>query len=81
VASLQPKLSPRAYTHLGNLPLLSVFDRPLTGWASFLKPVMDRSPTALLIVLLSPLLLITALAVRLDRKAGAVQATPLRFQQ
>jgi len=69
------KLSPRAYTHLGNLPLLSVFDRPLTAWASFLKSVMDRTLAALLIVLLSPLLLITALWVRLDSKG------PVFFKQ
>ena len=69
------KLSPRAYTHLGNLPLLSVFDRPLTAWASFLKSVMDRTLAALLIALLSPLLLITALWVRLDSKG------PVFFKQ
>lgn len=69
------KLSPRAYTQLGNLPLLSVFDRPLTGWSSFLKSAMDRSLAALLIVLLSPVLLVTALAVRLDSKG------PILFKQ
>jgi lipopolysaccharide/colanic/teichoic acid biosynthesis glycosyltransferase len=55
------KLSPRAYTHLGKLPLLAVFDRPLTGWGSFVKSAMDRSLAAVLIVLLSPVLLFTAL--------------------
>ena len=62
------KLSPRAYTHLGSLPLLAVFDRPLTGWASSLKSVLDRSLAALLIVLLSPVLLAGSLVVRLDSK-------------
>ena len=69
------KLSPRAHTHLRNLPLLSVFDRPLTGWASFLKSAMDRSLAALLIVLPSPVLALTALAVRLDSKG------PVLFKQ
>ena len=68
MASLQPKLSPRVYAHLGNLPLLSLFDRALTDWTSFLKSVMDRSLAALLIVLLPALFLTTALAVRLDSK-------------
>ena len=67
------KLSPRACTHLGNLPLLSVFDR--------LKSVMDRSLAALLIVLPSTLFLTTALAVRLDSKGPVVfRQRPLRFQ-
>jgi Undecaprenyl-phosphate glucose phosphotransferase len=69
------KLSPRAYTQLGKLPLLAVFDRPLTGWASFLKSTMDRTLALLLIVLLSPVLLIAALAVRLDSQG------PILFKQ
>lgn len=69
------KLSPRAYTHLGKLPLLAVFDRPLTGWGSFVKSAMDRSLAAVLIVLLSPILFLTALCVRLDSKG------PILFKQ
>ncbi|WP_368911832.1 undecaprenyl-phosphate glucose phosphotransferase [Taklimakanibacter deserti] len=69
------KLSPRAYTQLGNLPLLAVFDRPLTGWGSFLKSTMDRGLAVLLIVVLSPILALTALAVRLDSKG------PILFKQ
>lgn len=69
------KLSPRAYTQLGNLPLLAVFDRPLTGWSSFLKSAMDRSLAFLFIVLFSPILAVTALAVRLDSKG------PILFKQ
>ena len=60
------KLSPKSYTHLGKLPLLSVFDRPLNGWGSFLKGVLDRVLAAILIVVLSPVMLATALAVRLE---------------
>ncbi|MGE0239168.1 MAG: sugar transferase, partial [Parvibaculaceae bacterium] len=69
------KFSPRAYTHLGNLPLLAVFDRPLAGWASFLKSALDTSLATILIVLLSPILLATAFAVRLDSKG------PILFKQ
>jgi Undecaprenyl-phosphate glucose phosphotransferase len=69
------KLSPRAYTHLGNLPLLAVFDRPLTGWSSFLKSAMDRSLALLFIIVFSPVLAVTALAVRLDSKG------PILFKQ
>ena len=31
-AAAELKLSPRAYTYLGDLPLLNVFERPLSGW-------------------------------------------------
>ncbi len=60
------KLSPKAYTHLGKLPLLSVFDRPLNGWGSFLKALVDHALAAVLIVVLSPLMLATAIAIRLE---------------
>ncbi|CAN5447008.1 undecaprenyl-phosphate glucose phosphotransferase [soil metagenome] len=69
------KLSPRAYSHIGNLPLLAVFDRPLTAWGSLLKKVMDQVLAALLLVALSPLMLATALAVRWESKG------PVLFKQ
>jgi FlaA1/EpsC-like NDP-sugar epimerase len=72
------KLSPGAYTQLGNLPLLAVFDRPLSGWSSFLKSALDRAVAALAIVLLSPVMLLTALAVKLESK-GPVIFTQRRY--
>ena len=72
------KLSPGAYTQLGNLPLLAVFDRPLSGWSSFLKSALDRAVAAFAIVLLSPVMLLTALAVKLESK-GPVIFTQRRY--
>jgi Undecaprenyl-phosphate glucose phosphotransferase len=69
------KLSPRAYTQLGYLPLLAVFDRPLSGWNSFLKGVLDRIIALVAIVLLSPVMLATAVAVKLESKG------PIIFRQ
>ena len=51
-AAAELKLSPRAYTYLGKLPLLNVFERPLSGWDSFLKSVMDKTIALLAIVAL-----------------------------
>ncbi len=69
------KLSPRAYTNLGNLPLLAVFDRPLGGWNAFLKDVLDRVLASCMIIGLSPIMAITALAVRIESKG------PIIFKQ
>jgi Undecaprenyl-phosphate glucose phosphotransferase len=69
------KLSPRAYTYLGKLPLLAVFDRPLRGWSGFLKGAMDRTLAALAIVALAPLMLVVALAIKLESKG------PVFFRQ
>jgi Undecaprenyl-phosphate glucose phosphotransferase len=69
------KLSPRAYTYLGDLPLLAVFDRPLNGWSSFLKSCMDRVIALVALVLFSPIMLAVALAVRFESKG------PIIFKQ
>ncbi len=69
------KLSPRAYSHLGDLPLLSVFDRPLSGWNLFLKESMDRLIATLAIIALAPVMAAVALAVKLESKG------PVLFKQ
>ena len=66
------KLAARAYSNLGKLPLLAVFDRPLSGWNWFIKDVMDRVLAAILIVLLSPIMIAAWLAIRLESKGPAI---------
>jgi Undecaprenyl-phosphate glucose phosphotransferase len=69
------KLSPRAYTYLGELPLLALFDRPLNGWSQFMKDTMDRAIALVALVLLSPVMLAVAAAVRYESKG------PIIFKQ
>ena len=66
------KLSPRAYANLGNLPLMAVFDRPVSGWNWFLKDAVDKILAAVFIVLLSPVMAATWLAVRLESSGPAI---------
>jgi Undecaprenyl-phosphate glucose phosphotransferase len=66
------KLSPRAYTYIGLLPLLSVFDRPLHGWGLFLKNVMERALACVAIAVLSPVMLAVAAAIRLESGGPAI---------
>ena len=68
----QLKLSPRAYTYLGDLPLLSVFDRPLSSWSQFTKDVVDRIIALAALIALSPVMLIVAAAVRYESKGPAI---------
>ncbi len=68
----QLKLAPRAYDHLGNLPLLALFDRPLSPWQWFVKAVFDRVVAALLIVLLAPVMAAVALAIRLESRGPVI---------
>jgi Undecaprenyl-phosphate glucose phosphotransferase len=69
------KLSKRAYSYIGDVPFLAVFDRPLSDWNAALKAVFDRIVAALALVGLSPLLLLVALAIKLDSKG------PVFFRQ
>lgn len=62
----------RAYSYIGNIPLLDVFDKPLSGWSALLKNIEDKVIAALALVLLSPVMALVALAVRYDSTGPAL---------
>jgi Undecaprenyl-phosphate glucose phosphotransferase len=59
----------------GGLPLLDVYGRPLSFSESLVKNAFDKVAATLLLIALSPVLLATALAVKLDSKG------PVLFRQ
>ncbi len=63
---------PRAYSYLGNVPCLDVFDRPLGNWGPILKSLMDKTIAAAAIVVLSPIMALVALAVKLESKGPVI---------
>ena len=69
------RLRPRSYSYIGSVPVLAVTDRPIADWDVVFKWLFDRLVGACLLVLLSPLMLATALAVKLDSKG------PVFFRQ
>jgi Undecaprenyl-phosphate glucose phosphotransferase len=66
------KLSRQAYTYLGNLPLLSAFERPLSGWDAVLKSAVDRVIALLAIIGLAPVMLAVAAAVKWESKGPVI---------
>jgi Undecaprenyl-phosphate glucose phosphotransferase len=66
---------PRAYSYIGNVPFLDVFDKPLGDWGGVVKSVEDKVIAGLALILLSPLMLAVAAAVRLDSRG------PILFKQ
>ncbi len=66
---------PRAYSYIGNLALLDVFDRPLGDWGPFIKAVEDKFIASIALVLLGPVFAAVALAVKLGSKG------PVLFKQ
>ena len=56
----------RPVIHLGGVPMLAVFDRPLNGWNYVAKAIEDRVLAALILLLIWPLMVLIAIAVKLD---------------
>ena len=69
------RLRPRAYSYIGDIPFLAVFDKPLSDWGWALKEVEDRVIAAFALLLLSPVMACVALAVKLTSKG------PVLFKQ
>ncbi len=56
----------RGFTGLAGLPLLHVMERPLSGWGRFLKAIEDRVLGIIVLILLAPVMLGCAIAVKLS---------------
>jgi Undecaprenyl-phosphate glucose phosphotransferase len=69
------RFRPRAYNYIGNVPFLAIFDRPLTDWDYVAKAVLDRVLGFAILVALSPVMIATAIAVKLDSEG------PVFFKQ
>ena len=69
------RLRPRAYSYIGDVPFLAVFDKPLSDWGWALKEIEDRVIAAVALLLLSPVMLAVACAVKLTSKG------PVLFKQ
>nr|WP_321444827.1 undecaprenyl-phosphate glucose phosphotransferase [uncultured Cohaesibacter sp.] len=65
----------RTYSYVGNLPTVPVFAKPIANWGSLFKRVFDIVVSTAAIVLLSPLLVGTAIAIKRDSEG------PIIFKQ
>jgi Undecaprenyl-phosphate glucose phosphotransferase len=63
---------PRAYSYIGNLALLDLFDRPLGDWGPYLKTVSDKIIATIAVILLAPVLAAVAIAVKWDSKGPVI---------
>ncbi|HEY9539016.1 MAG TPA: undecaprenyl-phosphate glucose phosphotransferase [Kiloniellaceae bacterium] len=65
----------RRFVTVGRLPMMQLFERPISGWSFVVKTLEDRVLAGSLLLLLSPLLLVAALAIKLDSRG------PVFFRQ
>ena len=71
----QLRFKPRNYSYLGSMPVFDMADRPVADWGLVWKAAFDRVAGALLLLALTPLMLLIALAVKLDSRG------PVLFRQ
>lgn len=71
----QIRLSPRLYSHVGPVAMIDLYDRPIADWDVVFKWLFDKGIGLLSLILLSPILLAVALAVRLESRG------PVLFRQ
>ncbi len=63
------------YDQVVGVPMLKVFERPLSGWGTLVKAAEDRVLAALFLLILSPLFLLIMLLIKLDSRG------PVLFRQ
>jgi exopolysaccharide biosynthesis polyprenyl glycosylphosphotransferase len=66
---------PRSYSYIGNVPVFDIFDRPIADWDVVMKWLFDKILGSLALICLSPVMLLVALAIKLDSKG------PVLFKQ
>ena len=72
------RFRPRAYSYLGKVPPLDVFEAPITDWDLVMKWLFDHVVGAIVLLLAAPLMALVALAVKLD-SPGPVLFRQKRF--
>ncbi|MGO8835378.1 MAG: undecaprenyl-phosphate glucose phosphotransferase [Roseiarcus sp.] len=60
------RFRPRSYSYVGHVPFLDLFDKPIADWDVVVKLAFDKIVGAAALIALSPILLATAIAVKLD---------------
>jgi Undecaprenyl-phosphate glucose phosphotransferase len=69
------RFRPRSYSYIGTVPVLDVFDRPIADWDIVMKWLFDKIIGTAALIALSPVMLLIALAIKLDSKG------PVLFKQ
>jgi Undecaprenyl-phosphate glucose phosphotransferase len=62
------KFTDRAYSYVGGVPVLDMADRPISDWNLLFKWVFDKLVAIVALLLLSPVMIITAIAIKLESK-------------
>jgi Undecaprenyl-phosphate glucose phosphotransferase len=69
------RFTSRAYSYVGDVPVFDMADRPITDWNLVFKWVFDKLVALTAVVVLSPVMMATAIAIKLESKG------PVLFRQ
>ncbi|MBB4102760.1 undecaprenyl-phosphate glucose phosphotransferase [Allorhizobium borbori] len=62
------RFRPRSYSHIGAVPMLDIFDKPIRDWDSVAKRVFDIFFSVVALMLLWPIFIGTAIAIKKNSK-------------
>jgi Undecaprenyl-phosphate glucose phosphotransferase len=71
----QLRFTSSAYSYVGDVPVFDMADRPISDWNLVFKWLFDHIVALVALVLLSPVMLVTAIAIKLESKG------PVLFRQ
>lgn len=66
------RFRPRAYSYVGSVPFLDVFDKPIADWDSVMKRTFDIVFSIFGLIALSPVMLVTAIAIKANSKGPVI---------
>src|SRR5262245_26584601 len=69
------RFRPRSYSYIGNVPVLDLFDKPITDWDVVMKWLFDKLVGSLLLLAATPIMVLAAIAIKLDSRG------PVFFKQ
>jgi Undecaprenyl-phosphate glucose phosphotransferase len=73
--SAKLRFRPRMYSYIGSVPVIDVADRPIADWDVVMKWLFDKVVGTAMLIALSPVMALTALAIKLDSRG------PVLFKQ
>jgi Undecaprenyl-phosphate glucose phosphotransferase len=63
---------PRAYSYIGSVAMIDLFDKPINDWDSVAKRAFDIFFSLFGILLFSPIIIATAIAIKLESKGPVI---------
>ncbi|HMF66631.1 MAG TPA: undecaprenyl-phosphate glucose phosphotransferase [Phyllobacterium sp.] len=63
---------PRAYSYIGSVAMIDLFDKPINDWDSVAKRAFDIFFSVFGLIVFSPIILATAIAIKLESKGPVI---------